>query len=90
MCAYQGSYRFWNPGILLYLFEGLEMFWNLTIKQEVLEMFWKSMYLYECIFGFDGNTSHTVSTQGSFGLCYLTFKEAELINIIRMQQLIST
>ena len=39
----------WNYfGILVYLFKGLEMFWNLgQFKKEVLEKFWKSMCLYK-------------------------------------------
>ena len=62
----------WNYlGILLYLFKGLEMFLEFSRK--------KSMYSYKCIFSLGENTSHTLSAQGSFGLCYLTFKEAELI-----------
>ena len=53
------------------------MFWNVAIKQEVLEKFWKSMYSYErMLYSFE---NHTLSVQGSFGLCYLAFKEAELI-----------
>ena len=50
--------------------------------QEVLEKFWNSKYSYKCILIFGENTSHTLSAYGSFGLCYLTFKETELINAI--------
>ena len=81
VCAYQGSYGFCNPGIILsYLFKGLEMFWNLAM-QVVLGKFWKSKNSYKSIFSSGESTSHTLSSShGSFDLCYLTFKEAELIN----------
>ena len=46
---------------------------------EVMEKFWKSMYSCEHIFSLGENTSHTLSAHGSFGLCYLAFREAELI-----------
>ena len=39
--------------------------------------FGKSMYSYERIFSSGENTSGTLPMQGSFGLCYLSFKEAE-------------
>ena len=35
------------------------------------------MYSYERIFSSGENTSGTLPMQGSFGLCYLSFKEAE-------------
>ena len=76
----QGSCGFWNPGIIIILIPGPGNV--LAIMQEVLEKFWKSKSKnsYEHIFSFGENTSHTLSAQGSFGLCYLAFKEDELID----------